>query len=91
MGKSRIQLLQHLQGLQFREIGHMKAIVGVENMEDALPLLPREAEEVHRGIIHTEENGKCLCLFVTEEMSMRRLAIAIGASQKVEVELRVES
>ena len=85
-----IQFLQHLQGLEFREARNVETVVLVEDMQDALTLLTRESEKMHGGIIHTEKCGEHPCLFIAKEMGMKRLAVTVGTSQKVEIGLRGE-
>ena len=67
----------------------MQAIVLVEHLKDAHAILARKTKEVHIRIIHAEEDWKSLRLLVFQEMGMIGLAVAIGASKKVKVWLRV--
>ena len=63
----------------------MEAVVLIEHMKDTLTLFPGEAKEMHGRIIHAEKRGEGTRFGTTKKMDVRRLAVTIGTSKKVEV------
>ena len=49
-----------------------------------MPLLTSEAEEVHRPIVHTEQDGQTLCLVGLEIVGMQRLGRGVRTRSQVE-------
>lgn len=84
-GLSVKHLLKHLDGFEFREIGHVETIVFVEHLKDAPALGTRKAEEAHGGIVHAKERGQTKCLLTKEVMSMQRTLITVGGRLEVKV------
>ena len=82
---SRIQIVENFKGFQFGEVGDVKAIVLVEDVEDALASVAREAEEAGCRVLHAEERGQELRLFVMEEVGVWGLSVAVGCSDEVEI------
>lgn len=63
----------------------METVVLVQNVEDALASVAREAEDVHGGIVHAEEEGEVFRLVVLQEMGVGWLCAAIAGGDEVEV------
>ena len=78
------EFFQYLQRLEFGEIREVKAIVGVDVVEEATSLGAVESKNVHIFVAHAQEHGDELSFGIRNVVSMRRLVVNEAGRAQVE-------
>lgn len=66
------QLFQHVDRLQYRKIGQMKAIIIVDDSQATVTLRPTHGKQMHRFVIHTEQQTNAGSLIGFQESTTLR-------------------
>ena len=79
------ELAQHVERFEFREVGDVKAVVVVDVAQQAVALLSREFEDVHRGKLHAHEQGEQGRIFGSKVVAVERLLVGEATVEHVEI------